>query len=188
MFSLISGLMHYLFKRSEYFILIVGLDNAGKTVGDPRAPPSLVVRDRPLRPCCAQRATVSGAGHSADHMACKVASEARVSRNAEVIRILIPPRRCVCPLYVCYPPPQCLLEKFKTIHNPTYKGLPPEKISSTVGLNGRWRSTLVQCSHCECEGASRARSPSSDLRFFSSLQNRHKQLPHPVSIFVAVCR
>ena len=33
MFSLISGLMHYLFKRSEYFILIVGLDNAGKTVG-----------------------------------------------------------------------------------------------------------------------------------------------------------
>lgn len=60
MFSLISGLMHYLFKRSEYFILIVGLDNAGKT---------------------------------------------------------------------------CLLEKFKTIHKPTYKGLPPEKISSTVGLN-----------------------------------------------------
>lgn len=60
MFSLINGLVQYLFKRAEYFILIVGLDNAGKT---------------------------------------------------------------------------CLLEKFKTVHKPTYKAQPPEKISSTVGLN-----------------------------------------------------
>lgn len=33
MFSLLSGLLHYLFSRDEYYALILGLDNAGKTVG-----------------------------------------------------------------------------------------------------------------------------------------------------------
>jgi hypothetical protein len=32
MFSLMSGFIHYLFSRPEYFVLVIGLDNAGKTV------------------------------------------------------------------------------------------------------------------------------------------------------------
>eukprot|EP00037_Helgoeca_nana_P026698 m.302164 g.302164 ORF g.302164 m.302164 type:complete len:202 (+) comp27289_c0_seq3:561-1166(+) len=31
MFSLMSGFIHYLFSRPEYFVLVIGLDNAGKT-------------------------------------------------------------------------------------------------------------------------------------------------------------
>eukprot|EP00035_Acanthoeca_spectabilis_P006506 m.125352 g.125352 ORF g.125352 m.125352 type:complete len:202 (+) comp13536_c0_seq5:254-859(+) len=31
MFSLMSGLIHYLFSRPEYFVLVIGLDDAGKT-------------------------------------------------------------------------------------------------------------------------------------------------------------
>ena len=31
MFSLLYGLWKYLFRREEYFVLILGLDNAGKT-------------------------------------------------------------------------------------------------------------------------------------------------------------
>lgn len=33
MFSLLYGLWTYLFTRDEYHVLIVGLDNAGKSVG-----------------------------------------------------------------------------------------------------------------------------------------------------------
>ena len=32
MFSLVSGLWTHMTRRDEFFILIVGLDNAGKTV------------------------------------------------------------------------------------------------------------------------------------------------------------
>lgn len=32
MFSLFYGLYKYLFKKDEFFVLILGLDNAGKTV------------------------------------------------------------------------------------------------------------------------------------------------------------
>ena len=32
MFSLLKGIWNYLFKKEQVFILIVGLDNAGKTV------------------------------------------------------------------------------------------------------------------------------------------------------------
>lgn len=32
MFTLLSGLWKYIFQKDEYFILILGLDNAGKTV------------------------------------------------------------------------------------------------------------------------------------------------------------
>lgn len=32
MFTLLYGLWKYLFQKDEYFILILGLDNAGKTV------------------------------------------------------------------------------------------------------------------------------------------------------------
>jgi hypothetical protein len=32
MFSLLSGLVHYIFSRPEFFALVIGLDNAGKTV------------------------------------------------------------------------------------------------------------------------------------------------------------
>lgn len=32
MYTLLNGLYKYLFQRDEYFVLIIGLDNAGKTV------------------------------------------------------------------------------------------------------------------------------------------------------------
>lgn len=32
MFSLMSGFYKYMFQKDEYFVLILGLDNAGKTV------------------------------------------------------------------------------------------------------------------------------------------------------------
>jgi len=32
MYTLLSGLYKYMFQRDEYCILILGLDNAGKTV------------------------------------------------------------------------------------------------------------------------------------------------------------
>jgi len=32
MFSLMSGLWKYMFQKEEYFVLILGIDNAGKTV------------------------------------------------------------------------------------------------------------------------------------------------------------
>ena len=34
MFALLSGLWKYLFQKDEYFVLILGLDNAGKTVSN----------------------------------------------------------------------------------------------------------------------------------------------------------
>lgn len=42
MYTLLSGLYKYMFQRDEYCILILGLDNAGKTVravSAPRPPP-----------------------------------------------------------------------------------------------------------------------------------------------------
>ena len=33
MFTLLRGLWDYFFKKDEYFVVILGLDNAGKTVG-----------------------------------------------------------------------------------------------------------------------------------------------------------
>lgn len=41
MFSLLSGLVHYMFSRPEFFALVVGLDNAGKTVSCPSPARSL---------------------------------------------------------------------------------------------------------------------------------------------------
>lgn len=38
MFTLLSGLYSYLTQRQEYFVLILGLDNAGKTVGQVSQP------------------------------------------------------------------------------------------------------------------------------------------------------
>ena len=32
MFSLLKGLWEYFFRKDEYFVVILGLDNAGKTV------------------------------------------------------------------------------------------------------------------------------------------------------------
>ncbi len=32
MFSLLGGLWQYMFQKKEYYVLILGLDNAGKTV------------------------------------------------------------------------------------------------------------------------------------------------------------
>jgi hypothetical protein len=34
MFTLLSGLWRYMFQKEEYYILILGLDNVGKTVCD----------------------------------------------------------------------------------------------------------------------------------------------------------
>lgn len=36
MYTLLSGLYKYMFQKDEYCILILGLDNAGKTVGGVR--------------------------------------------------------------------------------------------------------------------------------------------------------
>lgn len=33
MYTLLSGLYKYMFRKDEYCVLILGLDNAGKTVG-----------------------------------------------------------------------------------------------------------------------------------------------------------
>jgi hypothetical protein len=33
MYTLLAGLWKYMFQKDEFFILILGLDNAGKTVG-----------------------------------------------------------------------------------------------------------------------------------------------------------
>ena len=32
MFHLLSGYYNYLFRKDEYYVLIIGLDNAGKSV------------------------------------------------------------------------------------------------------------------------------------------------------------
>lgn len=44
MYTLLSGLYKYMFQKDEYCILILGLDNAGKTVG----PCSLTSSHSPL--------------------------------------------------------------------------------------------------------------------------------------------
>lgn len=41
MYTLLSGLYKYVFQKDEYCILILGLDNAGKTVCFPRSPAPL---------------------------------------------------------------------------------------------------------------------------------------------------
>lgn len=51
MFSLIMGFWRLLFKKSEFQVLIVGLDGAGKTVREARAPPAAVARDSPVDSC-----------------------------------------------------------------------------------------------------------------------------------------
>lgn len=33
MFTLLRGLWKYFFRKDEYYVVILGLDNAGKTVG-----------------------------------------------------------------------------------------------------------------------------------------------------------
>ena len=38
MFSLLSGAWQYMFEPREYYILILGIDNAGKTVSLPLQP------------------------------------------------------------------------------------------------------------------------------------------------------
>ncbi len=88
MFSLLSGLWQYLFRKDEYYVLLVGLDNAGKTV---RLAP-------PCRP----------AGGAAPSSALLTLSCQR----------------------------QTLLEKFKAHRHAHYRGVPPDKITPTVGLNG----------------------------------------------------
>lgn len=40
MYTLLSGLYKYVFQKDEYCILILGLDNAGKTVGACSCDPS----------------------------------------------------------------------------------------------------------------------------------------------------
>lgn len=37
MYTLLSGLYKYMFQKDEYCILILGLDNAGKTVNNPHS-------------------------------------------------------------------------------------------------------------------------------------------------------
>jgi hypothetical protein len=46
MYTLLSGLYKYMFQKDEYCVLILGLDNAGKTVSTfslVSSPPRLVV-------------------------------------------------------------------------------------------------------------------------------------------------
>jgi ADP-ribosylation factor related protein 1 len=65
MFTLLRGLWDYLFRKKEYYIVILGLDNAGKTT---------------------------------------------------------------------------LLEKTKNLFIRNYNGIPMDKITTTVGLNGTWNA------------------------------------------------
>lgn len=45
MYTLLHGLYKYLVQKDEYFILILGLDNAGKTVGQPEAFSEVMTRE-----------------------------------------------------------------------------------------------------------------------------------------------
>ena len=89
MFSLLSGLWQHAFQKQEYYVLILGLDNAGKTV-----------RGR-----------------------CRLLNLAVANRSHT----------------------QTLLEKFKAINNTAYHGMPLEKITPTVGLNGAPRTSKTIC-------------------------------------------
>ena len=84
MFTLLRGLWDYFFRKEEYYIVILGLDNAGKTVS------------RPVQ---------------------------KFTGSAEN--------------FVRYGS-QTLLEKTKNLFIRNYNGIPMDKITSTVGLNGRW--------------------------------------------------
>lgn len=44
MYTLLSGLYHYLTQKEEYYVLIIGLDNAGKTVSEVFPPFLLYVK------------------------------------------------------------------------------------------------------------------------------------------------
>lgn len=106
MFTLLRGLWNYFFKKEEYYIVILGLDNAGKTVW---------------------------AAKQATHES-----------------------RYLCKLYAFW---QTLLEKTKNLFIRNYNGVSMEKITSTVGLNGK------ECSHIYCHSLSWALSEGVRLRY-----------------------
>ena len=85
MFTLLRGLWDYLFRKEEYYIVILGLDNAGKTV---RQRIYIIVQKSVESDNCL-------AGGS-----------------------------------------QTLLEKTKNLFIRSYNGIPMDKITTTVGLNG----------------------------------------------------
>ena len=90
MFTLLRGLWDYFFRKDEYYIVILGLDNAGKTVSPVRNFPG-------------------------------------------VYRIL-----------------QTLLEKTKNLFIRNYNGIPMDKITSTVGLNGMSSRDAMGVLYCVC--------------------------------------
>lgn len=49
MYTLLSGLYKYMFRKDEYCVLILGLDNAGKTVGGCPCPCTRVLGVSPFR-------------------------------------------------------------------------------------------------------------------------------------------
>lgn len=49
MYTLLSGLYKYMFRKDEYCVLILGLDNAGKTVGGCPCPRPRVLGLSPFR-------------------------------------------------------------------------------------------------------------------------------------------
>ena len=114
MFTLLQGLWKYFFRKDEYYVVILGLDNAGKTVNYCREPVWSVLPSLHSSP-------------SLDH------SHFSLSLSLS----LFPPSS---------PPPffahQTFLEKTKSLFVRNYSGMPLEKITSTVGLNGTTLCTL----------------------------------------------
>uniref|UniRef100_A0ABI7WU42 ARF related protein 1 n=1 Tax=Felis catus TaxID=9685 RepID=A0ABI7WU42_FELCA len=135
MYTLLSGLYKYMFQKDEYCILILGLDNAGKTVC---ARPSvttpsvvLVVVYLELRVYCPES---SAAALEAKTLFCsalfsrKRPKKGCLGNRLERIPVL------TCCLSVCLSR-QTFLEQSKTRFNKNYKGMSLSKITTTVGLN-----------------------------------------------------
>lgn len=110
MYSLLSGLWRYWRQRDEYYVLILGLDAAGKTVGEKG--PRLAVLSACPPPCL-----VAGSR----------------MRSLPALVCAWPLSTPVSCLHIV--PTKSLLEKFKSEHDPRYRGIPLTKITPTVGLN-----------------------------------------------------
>ncbi|XP_074868019.1 ADP-ribosylation factor-related protein 1 isoform X3 [Carettochelys insculpta] len=105
MYTLLSGLYKYMFRRDEYCILILGLDNAGKTVCA-------------LLACQHRR-------HKPLHSLFPRSTTMRAKTN------LFPGVASVISVVLL----QTFLEQTKTRFNRAYKGMSLSKITTTVGLN-----------------------------------------------------
>lgn len=126
MYTLLSGLYKYVFQKDEYCILILGLDNAGKTVGAwSRRHPSEGLGGphgirTPLKAAsqCPHRLLYGDPGRDV----CRFGNQVgRVQPLPAWVRLSF----------------QTFLEQSKTRFNKNYKGMSLSKITTTVGLNSK---------------------------------------------------